>query len=62
MSVENTAGQAAGFEQAEAQKHRIAHAGPDGTGNIRGGADVLHQNSVDGHADHNEERLEAQGE
>ena len=34
MGVEDTAGQAAGFEQAEAQKHRIAHTGPDGTGNI----------------------------
>ena len=52
MSIEHAAGQAAGFEKAEAQKHRIAHTGPDGTGNIRGGADVLHQHGVDGHADH----------
>lgn len=34
---------AAGLEQAEAQKHRVAHAAPDCTGDVRSGSNVLYE-------------------
>ena len=52
---------AAGFEQAEAEQHGIAHAGPDGGTDVAGHGNILHQHRVNCHAYHNEKRLEAQG-
>ena len=62
MGIEYGAGKAAGFEQAEAEQHRVTHAGPDGGAYIGGYGDVLHQHRVDRHTDHNEKCLKAQGE
>ena len=60
MCVEYGFGQAAGFEQCEAQQHGIAHAAPDRHDDVLLGGDVLHQYGVDCHADDNQKRLEAQ--
>ena len=55
--------EAAGLKEGEAQEHRVPHAPPDGAGNVViAQGDALHQHRVDAHADHNEERLEAQGQ
>ena len=43
MGVEYGTGKAAGFEQAEAEQHGIAHAGPDGGTNVAGYGNVLYQ-------------------
>ena len=56
-------GEAASFEQREAQEDRVPHAPPDGAGNIVAAQrNAFHQHRVDPHADHNEKRLEAQGQ
>ena len=60
MAVKDTFGQRAGLEQGEAQQNGIAHAHPDGGGNIVAYGDVLHQHRVDGNADDDEERLKSQ--
>ena len=60
MCIEHGLGKAARFEQAEAQQHRVAHASPDGVDDVIHKRDILHQNGVDGNADDNQERLEAQ--
>ena len=62
VGIEYGAGKAAGFEQAEAEQHCVAHAGPDGVADLPGYGDVLHQHGVDRHADHNEKCLKAQSE
>ena len=55
--------EAAGLKEGEAQEHRVPHAPPDGAGNVVAAqGDALHQHRVDAHADHDEERLEAQGQ
>ena len=55
--------EAAGLKEGEAQEHRVPHAPPDGAGNVvTAQGDAFHQHRVDAHADHNEERLEAQGQ
>src|SRR5699024_9439132 len=55
--------EAAGLKEGEAQEHRVPHAPPDSAGNVVAAqGDTLHQHRVDAHADHNEERLEAQGQ
>ena len=61
MGAEQRFGQAARFEQCEAQQNRVAHAGPDGSGNITACGDTLHKDRIDTHAHHDKERLEAQG-
>ena len=61
MGIEYGTGKAAGFEQAEAEQHGIAHAGPDGGTDVAGHGNILHQHRVDRHAYHKEKRLEAQG-
>ena len=43
MGIEYGTGKAAGFEQAEAEQHGIAHAGPDGGTNVAGYGNVLYQ-------------------
>ena len=61
MGAEQGFGKRSRFEQCEAQQHGIAHAGPDGPGNITACGNTLHQDRIDPHAHHNEERLESQG-
>ena len=61
MGAEQRFGQAARFEQCETQQHGVAHTGPDGPGNIAACGNTLHQDRIDPHAHHNEERLESQG-
>ena len=60
MCAEHAAGQAAGLEQREAEKHGISHTGKDGDGYIRGDGDILHQNGINRHAQDHHESLEAQ--
>ena len=62
MGIENTLVKGTGLKQAETQQYRVAHAGPDGCADVVDGGDVLHQHCVDGHADDDEKRLEAQGQ
>ena len=62
MRPEQAFCQTAGFEQGVAQQHRIAQALPDRRGDVIAHGDILHQHRVDAHADHNEERLEPQGQ
>ena len=63
MRPEQGLGEAAGLEKREAQEDRVPHTAPDGAGNVVAAqGDALHQHRVDAHADHNEERLEAQGQ
>ena len=52
MGAEQRFGQAARFEQCEAQQDRITHAGPDGSGNITACGDTLHKDRIDTHAHH----------
>ena len=55
--------EAAGLEKREAQEDRVAHAAPNSAGNIVAAQrNALHQYCVDPHTDHNEKRLEAQGQ
>ena len=61
MRVENGLGDGAGFEQGEAQQHCVPDTCPERGAYIAAHADVLHQHGVDSNADHNEERLKAQG-
>ena len=61
MGAEQRFGQAARFEQCEAQQDRVAHAGPDSTGNITACGNTLHKDRIDTHAHHDKECLEAQG-
>ena len=62
MRPEQALCEAAGAKQRVAQQHRIAQTLPDGHGDIVPHGDILHQHRVDAHADHNEKRLEAQGQ
>ena len=62
MRPEQALCKAAGAKQRVAQQHRIAQALPDGHGDIIPHGDILHQHRVDADADHNEKRLEAQGQ
>ena len=63
MRPEQGLGEAAGLEKREAQENRVAHTAPNGAGNIVAAQrNTLHQYGVDSHADHNEKRLEAQGQ
>ena len=63
MHAEQGLGGAPSFEQREAQEDRVPHAPPDGAGNIVATQrNALHQYRVDPHANHNEKRLEAQGQ
>ena len=48
------------LEQAEAQKHCVAHAAPDRAGNVLRRPDFLDQHRRDADDNHNQERLEAQ--
>jgi len=59
MGIEDGLCKAAGFEQAEAKKHRVAHAGPDGAADVRSNGNALNQHSVDGNAYNDEKCLES---
>ena len=55
--------EAAGLKEGEAQEHRVPHAPPDSAGNVVAAKrNTFHQHRIDAHTDHNEERLEAQGQ
>ena len=60
MCAEHAAGDGAGLEQAEAEQHGVAHAAPDGPGNVRCARNVAYQHCVDANDNHNQERLETQ--
>ena len=60
MCAEHCVCHAAGFEQAEAQKHRVAHRPPDRAGDVAACADSLYQHRIDAHAYHNEKCLKRQ--
>ena len=51
---------AAGLEQTKAEQNGIAHAAPDGPGNVRRTRNVAYQHRIDAHDNHNQERLETQ--
>ena len=57
--IEHGLRDAAGFEEREAQQHRVADARPDGLDHIRIDGNSLHQYRVHRHADDDEKRLEA---
>ena len=51
------------FEKRKTQEDRVPHTAPNGAGNVVAAQrNALHQHRVDPHADHNEKRLEAQGQ
>ena len=50
----------AGLEQAETEQNGVAHNAPDRVDGIPGYGDILKQNSVDRHADQNQEALKSQ--
>ena len=60
MGIEDGLCKAACLEQAEAKKHRVTHAGPDGAADVRSNGNALNQYSVDGNAYNDEKCLESQ--
>ena len=59
VGLEDCLGHAAALKEGQAEQDCISHTGPDGGNRILVGGDVLHQDRVDCHADHDEERLKA---
>ena len=51
MCVEDALGKGTGFEQREAEQHRISHARPDRIADVAADGDILHQHSIDGDTD-----------
>ena len=62
MCPEDALCEGASLEEGIAQEHRVAHTAPDRAADIPADGDILHQHPIDGHADHDEECLEAQSE
>ena len=60
VGTEHRLADAAGLEQTKAEQDGIAHAAPDGPGNVRRARNVAYQHRVDAHDNHNQERLESQ--
>ena len=60
MCVEDALGEGTGFEQREAEQHRISHASPDRIADVAADGDVLHQHGIDGDTDDDKERLKAE--
>lgn len=60
MGVKHGLGKAARLEQAETQKHRVAHTSPDCIADVIHKGDVLYQHGIDRHADNYQKCLEAQ--
>ena len=53
--MEDALGEGTGFEQREAEQHRISHARPDRIADVAADGDLLHQHSIDGDTDDDEE-------
>lgn len=62
MGAEKGFRETSGFEQCETQKDRVAHAAPNGPGDIAACGNTLYQDRINTHAHHDKERLESQGE
>lgn len=62
MRSQHTFGDGAGFEQGEAEQHRVTHDAPDRVDGISHDGNILDENGVDRNADQNEEPLKAQSE
>lgn len=58
--IEHGLRDAAGFEEREAQQHRVADARPQGGADVAAGADALHEYRINRDADHDEECLKTQ--
>lgn len=56
MGAENALRHAAGLKEGKAQKDRIAHAPPDGSGYVVGCGNALHKHRIDTDAYHNEKQ------
>ena len=61
MCAEDALCHRAGFEQAEAEQHGIAHAPPYRADGVAACGDALYQNRIDGNTDENEQSLKAHG-
>ena len=61
MCAEDALCHRAGFEQAEAEQHGIAHAAPYRADGVAARGDTLYQYRIDGNADENEQALKAHG-
>ena len=62
MGTQQSFGDRAGLEQREAEQHGIPHDAPDRVDGIPGYCNILEQNSVDRHADQDQETLKSQRE
>ena len=62
MCAQNASGDGTSLEQRKAQQHRVPHDAPDRVDGIPGYGNILEQNSVDRHADQNQETLKSQRE
>ena len=62
MRSENGFRHGAGLEQAETEQDGVAHNAPNGVDGIPGYCNILEQNSVDRHADQDQETLKSQRE
>ena len=60
MGTQYALGHRTGLEQTETKKHRVPHDAPDRVDGIPGYGDILKQDSVDRHADQNQEALKTQ--
>ena len=58
MCIENRPADRAGFEQGEAQQHRVPGALPDSNMNTAAGGDLPDQNGINRHADHDKKALQ----
>ena len=61
MCAEDALCHRAGFEQAEAEQHGIAHAAPYRADGVAACGDALYQHRIDGNTDENEQALKAHG-
>ena len=60
MCTQNAPGNRTSLEQRKAQQHRVPHDAPDRVDGIPGYCNILEQNSVDRHADQDQEALKSQ--
>jgi len=60
VCAQNAPGDGTSLEQRKAQQHRVPHDAPDRVDGIPGYGNILKQNSVDRHADQNQEALKSQ--
>ena len=62
MGVHDGFTKAAGFEQGKAKQHGVANRGPQGFDHVGVHGDGMNQHGVNGHADDNKQRLQAQSD